>query len=519
MFPNKFRFQSRLSAPDEKRLVISRKDFSGGENTRQHPSKISPTQVETIENFDIGVPGQATKIPGTSLVEDLGANAGTGALGFEPRGGTNELLVTEGTTLRGYTGSGSFTTHSSAFTSGLLTTIIKATCSGANGDVALVSNGTDNVRQMLQDHTVTDLGNSNDDCPITKVITFFRNRVWALKANLLYWSSALPSTYDGAFDRTTQSFNITVGEERAVLGLRDLGLICLGADAVYGINPSVTPAATDKPEKILDIGCVAGNTAQIVGDDVYFLAPDGVRGVFRTQQDKLQLGQTFPLSYQLKTEFDRINWSQISKACAVYFDNKYFLALPIDSSTYNNRVWVYYPAIQSWMVITGWNVGSWGKVKFNGQQLLYYIDANDGTVNRAWTGTTNAGTAIDGVIVGREEDADNPLQKKVGGELEIEAATAGNGNALTVSVAKDGGSFQTLGTVTLTSAGAPTLPIALPFALSDSFIVREKLHLDSLGEWRTLQVMIENNEANDDPIIYYGYNMVTYISEYENEDV
>lgn len=517
MFPNKFRAYSQLSAPDEKRLVVSRRDFSGGENTRQHASRISPNQLEVLENFDISVPGKATKIPGRTLIEDLGSNAGTGAFGFMPRAGTNELLVTEGVNLRGYTGSGTFTTHNSGFTSGLETTMIKATCSGANGDVVLISNGTDTVRQMLQDHTVSDLGTGNTDCPLTKVLTFFRNRVWALKSNLLYWSNALPSTYDNVFDRTTNNYNITVGEERAILGLRDLGLICLGADAVYGINPSVTPAATDKPEKILDIGCVAGNTAQIVGDDVYFLASDGVRGVFRTQQDKLQLGQTYPLSYPIKSEFDTINWATISKACAVYFDNKYFLALPTGASLYNNRVWVYYPATQAWMVITGWNVGAWAKTTFSGQEKLYYIDANDGTVNQAWVGTTNAGEAIDAILIGREEDCDSPLQFKSGGEIEIEAQTAGNNSSLTISVSVDGGSFIVLGTVNLSSAGAPTLPIALPFSLADQFIVRQKLHIDSLGKWKTIQIMIENNEANTDPIVVFAYNIISFIEEYMNE--
>ena len=54
MFKNKFRAYSRLSAPDEKRVVVSRRDFSGGENTRQHPSRINPNQSEVLQNFDIG---------------------------------------------------------------------------------------------------------------------------------------------------------------------------------------------------------------------------------------------------------------------------------------------------------------------------------------------------------------------------------------------------------------------------------------------------------------------------------
>lgn len=84
-------------------------------------------------------------------------------------------------------------------------------------------------------------------------------------------------------------------------------------------------------------------------------------------------------------------------------------------------------------------------------------------------------------------------------------------------MAVDGGSFTVLGTVDLSSAGSPTLPIALPFALADQFIVRENLHLDSLGKWKTLQVMIENNEDNTDPIVISAYSIISFIEEYFNE--
>lgn len=515
MLRNKFNFIGRVQ--DDKREVVVRRDFSGGANTRVHASKIGENQAEVIENFDIGVGSETRKTKGITLVEDLGNDAGTSALGFEPRGGTNELLVTHGTKLEGWTGSGTFTEHDTGFTTGLATTLIKVTCSGGEGDVVLISNGTDNVHEMQQDHDVTDLGDANEDCPLTTVMTFYRNRVWALKDNLLYWSAALPTTYDGQFDRTSNNYNITVGAQRAIIGLRDQGLICFGSDAVYGINPSITPAGTDKPEKILDIGCAAGNTVVQVADDVFFLANDGVRGVFRTQQDKLQMGQSFPLSYSIKTEFDDINWAYISKACAVYFDNKYLLAVPTGAASYNNRVWVYYPATNAWMIIEGWNVGAWAKIRISGEERLYYIDSNDGSVYRAFYGDNNNSTAITATIIGREEDCGKPLQNKCGGEIEIEAEVAGSDDTLAVSVALDGKDFTTLGTVSLTSSTAPALPINLPFSLSDSYKVKEKFHLDSLGPWRTIQIKIVNSDDNTDPIIIYGYNLITFVEEYQNE--
>jgi hypothetical protein len=169
------------------------------------------------------------------------------------------------------------------------------------------------------------------------------------------------------------------------------------------------------------------------------------------------------------------------------------------------------------MVITGWNIGAWAKVKISGEERLYAIDANDGSVYRAWNGTTNNGTAITATLIGREEDAGQPLVYKNGGEVEIEVDVAGSGNDLSIQVAIDGGSFQTLGTIDLTSTTAPVLPVSLPFTLADSYVIREKLHLDSLGRWRTIQFKIVNSDANTDPIIFYGYSLVTFGEEYEPE--
>ena len=504
-------------APDDGMLTVSQNDFSGGMNTRRHASRIAQNQAEDLTNADIGVAGETRKRLGLTLIENLeGTNGGTCAFGFEPDGGTNELLVTHDQKLEGWTGSGTFTEHKTDFTTNLATTIIKAGESG-EGDVVLISNGTDNVFRMLQAHTFQDCLDTNTSPPKTTVMTYFRNRVWALKSNLLYFSDAYPADYSAAFDRTTDAFRVPIGTERSILGLRDAGMVMVGSEQIWGLNPSIIPdPTTDKPEKILDIGCVANKTVCQVGDDVLFLASDGVRGVFRTQQDKLQLGQSFPLSYNLKTQFEDINWSYITKACAIHFDNKYLLSLPTASSAYNNTVWIYYPALQAWTVIDGWNVSSFASLTVGGEERLYATSATDGKVYRCLFGDNDNGTAITMTIIGREENYGQPLVKKNGGEIEIEAEVAGSDNKFTLSVAQDGGSFQSLDDISLDSETAPTLPIALPFALADSYVVREKQSLDSLGAYRTIQIKIENSDDNTDPIILYGYNLIAFKEEYEN---
>lgn len=502
-------------ARDDKELFYIRKDISGGQNNRIHGSNISDNQSTVLYNVDIGVPGQSSKRPGLTLIEDLSNNVGTGLFGFEPDGGTFLLVATEGTNLKTWPASGTFTSRKTDFTTGLQTTMIKALESGEN-DVLIISNGTDNVFRMNQSFSFQDLGDTNTSPPKSRVMTFYRNRLWVVKNNQVYYSSAFPADYAAGFDRTTDAYRMPIGTERAIIGVRDSGLIVMGSDQVWGINPSATPAATDKPEKILDLGCVAGDTAVQVGDDIYFLSSDGVRGVFRTQQDKLQLGASYPISYSLKEEFESISWAYITKACAVYFDNKYFISVPVDSSTYNNEVWVYYPATQGWMVITGWNVASWAKLHVNGQERLYAIDSTDGKVYQAWKGFSDNGTAINYQEESRKEDLGKKLTTKSGGVLKIQALASGDYD-LDVYVSIDDQEYTLLGQLNL-EGNAPTLPVPLPFSLANTNLVKESFHLDSLGPWVQIRTKLQHNALNgSDEIIIYDRSITTYEDEYQSE--
>jgi len=508
------RLLSGLSAPDAKRLPIVRRDYSGGVNSRMHPSHIEENQASALYNVDISTPGQRKKRRGITLIEDIGNDAGLCGFGFEPDGGTNELLVVHGTKLEGYVGSGTFTEHDTGFTTGLDTQIIKVWKSGGDGSVAMVQNGTNNAHEMTQAHVVTDLTADSDDPPKSLANAFFRGRWWVLKDNSLYYSDAYPTSYAGAFDQSTEVFKIPVGEERAIIGVRDIGLVCIGKDEIWGINPTVIPAATDKAEKLLEMGCIARKTAIPVGDDIMFLAPDGVRGIFRTVQDKLQLGQSFPLSHLLKTEFDDINWAYASKATAIYFDNRYFIALPSGSSTYNDVVWVYYPAMKSWTVITGWTVADWAKITFSGEERLHYIDSTDGKVYRALYGYDDNSTAIDYHEEGREEDMGMPLNYKAGGDLLVTAQSSGDYD-LTVYASVDGGDYTELGTMNLSAGDSPTLPVTLPFNLAGTRALSKQFALGSLGQWKTIRVKVRHNDTNaSDEIIILETSIVTFLEEY-----
>jgi hypothetical protein len=480
------------NAPDDPILFALRRDLSGGMNNRQHEEIIGDTQAVLLENVLLETAGSRIIRTGQTRLDaayPASAGAGLSLFGFDPDGGTFELLAVQGATFSACPIGGTFTDYHT-LTTGLQTTIIKAGMTGQN-DVALISNGTDNVHLMIQDHTITDLADTNTSPPLTTALCYYGNRVWALKNNLLYFSSAFPADYAAAFDRTTNAFRMPVGTARALIGTRDQGIICFGADQIWRLLPaSTTPApTTDFPEKILEIGCVNGNTCVQVADDIFFLSPDGVRGLMRTQLDKLQTGQSFPLSYNLQDEFNSINWAQINKASAIYFENKYIISLPVDNSTTNNECWVFYPAMNAWTIYTGWNIARFAKIRVNGQEALYGIDSANGRVYRLFYGTTDNGTAITYEEISRAEDFGQPMLYKMGGEYRVKLS-GGNGTIVASANADSKGWVQ-LGTVDLEVVGV-SFPTTFPMAFGDDTEVIGNWHLDDAGITKFKRVKFEN---------------------------
>ena len=524
------RLISSIRTQDDGSLFVVRKDFSGGENTRMHPSKIGENQLTNTQNSDLGVTGQAQKRYGSQRIGDFGGTSGKVGNdsvlylhNYSIQGGNDQLLMFEDTSLWKWTGSLIWSAIKINFSASTEVGICSIKESGLSpDDVVIVQNAIDNAFRIDNTGAEQDLGNTNTSPPLTQVMCWYGNRLWCLKNDLLYWSDAYASDYSVAFDRTTNSYRIPVGSEMGLASTRNIGIIALGEKGIWAVAPSVVPSATDKPEPIVtNMGCVGKKAWTLYGDDLYFFSQDGFRSLKRTEQDKLQIGANYPISYRLKSAFSEIHWTNADKISMIAWDNKIFIGVPTSSTTW--KTWIYYPATDAFEIVDGWHPTCWATYKVDGDDRLYYGLQNSGEVFRAWFDHTDEstvdadGTNISMVFESREEDFGQPLIYKVGGELEIESEAAGSGEMLTISAAIDGGSYTVLGTVNSTSLTAPILPIDLPFYLADSYVIREKFHLESLGRFRTIQIKIENSGISEDPIYIYGYNITTFAEEYINE--
>lgn len=324
----------------------------------------------------------------------------------------------------------------------------------------------------------------------------------------------------GGWDRTTHWFRLPVGEERFLLSTRELGLIAFGENSIWTVFPSTTPAATDQPEQLLDVGVVSKKAVCTYGDTVYFFSHDGLRSLQRSVNDKLQSQVDLPLSYALKDAFNRINWAYISRLSMKAFDNKIFISVPTGATT--NETWVYWPATNGFSIITGWSVNCMETYKTSNQPRLYYGAIGDGVVYRGWHGftdegtTTTDGTAINYQEEGRKEDFDQPLVDKVGGTIEVRCSRTGSGS-IYIYVSIDDNEYVLLGTIPLETT-LITFPVSFPVNFGSIAIVTEKFTLDGFGEWRTCQVKLVHSTTNSDKdVIIYERNMTTYKNEYQDE--
>jgi hypothetical protein len=109
-----------------------------------------------------------------------------------------------------------------------------------------------------------------------------------------------------------------------------------------------------------EVGLVARQSVVQVGSSVIFLSDNGVYNLQFLDEYNLRGGEV-PMSEAISATMKRINQNAWEKSVAVYFDNRYFLAVPLDGNSTNNAILVYSFLNKQWESIdtvdnTEWDV-------------------------------------------------------------------------------------------------------------------------------------------------------------------
>lgn len=207
------------------------------------------------------------------------------------------------------------------------------------------------------------------------------------------------------FDQIENQFRISGGTADYVVGMHGFyedKLIVLNRNSLHLISGTQGSLLdTSVTELTSEIGCLARNTIVSRGNMVMFLSDDGVYAVEFLNDYNLR-GTEEPISKNIQPYIDRINKDYADRAVGILFDNRYYLAVPLDSvagandARGNNSILVFNFLNKGWesldtfgdsrFLIKNFVIGSAG-VRNNiyavtGNGGLHQLEAVDSSVDR-----------------------------------------------------------------------------------------------------------------------------------------
>ena len=145
------------------------------------------------------------------------------------------------------------------------------------------------------------------------------------------------------YDRVFGQFRFNAGEADFIVGFHSFSedqLVVFNRNSIHTVKNSLSLENSVSQVITNDIGCVARNSIQQIGNKLMFLSDNGVYALDFIDLYNLR-GQDVPLSESIQGTIANINQAYAHKAVSAYFDNRYYLAVPVGNSTTNNRLIIY----------------------------------------------------------------------------------------------------------------------------------------------------------------------------------
>ena len=163
------------------------------------------------------------------------------------------------------------------------------------------------------------------------------------------------------YDQIYAQYRFNAGEADFTVGMHSFSednLMVFNRNSIHLI--SNTTALQSASTKLLtdEVGCIARQTITQVGNQVIFLSDNGVYSTQFFDEYNLR-GTETPLSEPINETIKRINKDQSTQAVAVYFDNRYFIAVPLDDALRNNAILIYNFLNKQWESIDSVDSEDW----------------------------------------------------------------------------------------------------------------------------------------------------------------
>ena len=145
------------------------------------------------------------------------------------------------------------------------------------------------------------------------------------------------------YDQIYAQYRFNAGTADFTVGLHsfsDDSLIVFNRNSIHIVQNTINLAGATTRLLTNEVGCVARKSIIQVGNQVIFLSDNGVYGTQFLDEYNLR-GTETPLSESINETINRINKDHWEESRAVYFDNRYYLAVPLDDAQRNNAILIF----------------------------------------------------------------------------------------------------------------------------------------------------------------------------------
>ena len=194
------------------------------------------------------------------------------------------------------------------------------------------------------------------------------------------------------FDQIENQFRVSGGTADYVVGMHgfyDDALVVLNRNSLHLVKGTLGSLLDVTVKELTsEIGCLARKSVVMRGNTMMFLSDDGVYSLEFLNDYNLR-GSEEPISKNIQPYIDRINKNYASDAVGILFDNRYYLAVALDSipgandAVGNNSVLVYNFKNEGWE-----SLDTYGDSRF---LIKNFISGGAGVRNELYAVTTNGG--------------------------------------------------------------------------------------------------------------------------------
>jgi len=163
------------------------------------------------------------------------------------------------------------------------------------------------------------------------------------------------------YDQIFAQYRFNAGEADFTVGLHSFSednLMVFNRNSIHLVSNTTSLQSASTKLLTDEVGCVARKSIEQVGNQVIFLSDNGVYSTQFFDEYNLR-GTETPLSESINETIKRINKDQRSQAVAVYFDNRYFIAVPLDDALRNNAILIYNFLNKQWESVDSVDSTDW----------------------------------------------------------------------------------------------------------------------------------------------------------------